>query len=127
MNGEMRCPCCGLTGKPEEIHFPGMAECTRRQRDQWEMAAACEKARADTAEEEVEDLKKELAQWLDEAMRSLGFYEKDGPRKGWWETTALRTVRDIGDRLVELGTWERHPDGHGRRWWYRPVEKGPKA
>jgi hypothetical protein len=28
---------------------------------------------------------------------------------------------EIGDRLVELGRWERHPDGHVRRQFYRPI------
>ena len=39
---------------------------------------------------------------------------------GWYDTMAISTIRDLGDYLVEKGTWERREDGFGRRWFYRP-------
>lgn len=71
---------------------------------------------------EVERLKQELIEVLDESMRNIANFNKDGSRAGWWDTMALSVACEIGDRLVELGTWKRHADGCGRRWFYRPVE-----
>ena len=71
---------------------------------------------------EIRRLRAELVEWLDIAMRTQGFEERIGPRRGWWYTTVSGHVKLIGDRLVELGKWERHPDGIGRRQWYRPID-----
>jgi len=73
------------------------------------------------AKVEIERLRVELADLLDEAFRQVAFHEKSGSREGWWDTMALTHAMDCGDRLVESGLWERHPDGYGRRWWYRPI------
>lgn len=72
---------------------------------------------------ECAKLRAELIEWLGEAMRSEAYCEPDGPYRGWWDTMAKSYVMDIGDRLVELGAWDRHPDGYGRRWFYRPIER----
>jgi hypothetical protein len=42
---------------------------------------------------------------------------------GWYDTGCISTARDLGDCLVEAGLFERHPEGLGRRWFYRPVKK----
>jgi len=47
----------------------------------------------------------------------------DGDMKGWWDSCALSHVQEAADHLVALGKLERHPDGVGRRWFYRPIEK----
>ena len=71
---------------------------------------------------EIRRLRAELVEWLDIAMRTQGFKEPTGRRKGWWYTVAPSHGPIIGDRHVELGKWERHPDGPGRRQWYRPID-----
>ena len=70
----------------------------------------------------------ELVKYLGEAFRAAGaYYVESGDKAGWWDSGAHGTVRDFGDRLVELGLWERHPDGYGRRWFYRPLKREKKA
>jgi hypothetical protein len=64
-------------------------------------------------------LEKELVEWLEDYMYAKGNLESSGKFKGYIDTMALSSVMDAGDRLVELGLWEKHPDGVGRRWWYR--------
>ena len=68
----------------------------------------------------------ELIQSLEDTVNSAGHLETTGVYAGWHDTMALSTVRDAGDRLVELGVWERHPDEKGRRAWYRPLKKEDK-
>lgn len=93
-----------------------------------ELAAETLRQKYLAAREEIGSLKAELAGWLDIAFRLRAYEVRRGARAGWWDTQALSQVKLLGDRLVELGKWERHPSGRGRRWWYRPkaVEaKGP--
>ena len=42
---------------------------------------------------------------------------------GYWDTCALSHVMEAGDRLVELGVLKKHPDGFGRRWFYKEVHE----
>lgn len=65
----------------------------------------------------------EDADLLDTMMRTSAHYITYGERAGWWDTMALSHVRELGDRLVELKLWEKHPSGYGRRWFYRPLPK----
>jgi len=74
------------------------------------------------AAEEIERLREEIVELLEKAFKEIAGYEGEGEREGWWDSMAGSTAAGYGDRLVELGTWERHPDGCGRQWWYRPVE-----
>lgn len=60
---------------------------------------------------------------LEEAMVELCAFTKDGKYAGYYDDLAHRTTLEIGDALVEAGRWERHPDGCGRRWFYRPKQK----
>ena len=71
---------------------------------------------------EIKRLQTELAENTDDSFRQIAHLCRDGPRSGWWDTCALSTAVELGDRLVELGTWEQHPDGYGRRWFYRPIK-----
>ena len=73
----------------------------------------------------IAELEAELVDYLDEAMRlSAHCVTTTGdPWRGWWDSMALSAVCSLGDRLVDLGAWERHPRGAGRRWFYRPIEK----
>ena len=79
--------------------------------------------------DELGRLREEVVGLLQTVIFSDGHLETEGKRAGWWDTMALSHVRDAGDRLVELGQWERSEDGYGRRWWYReckttePAEK----
>lgn len=59
----------------------------------------------------VEDLFLELA---DEVS------DKSSNKCGWFDSMAKSDAVRYGDELVELGRYEKHPDGHGRRWFYRP-------
>lgn len=38
---------------------------------------------------------------------------------GWYDTMSLSTLRDLGEYLVDAGTWERREGGVGRRQFYR--------
>ena len=74
----------------------------------------------------VRELEGELSELLNESFRALAFYidpkSKDASKLGgWWDSQARGDVCDLGDRLVELGLWERHPDGYGRAQFYRPL------
>ena len=62
-----------------------------------------------------------IEEMCEDVMTSRGMFCREGEFCGWYDTCALSDVRDAGDRLVALGKWERHPDGYGRRWWYRPT------
>lgn len=73
--------------------------------------------------DKIERLCEDLAELLEDAFCQLAHKEKRGDRQGWWDTCAITTAKIQGDRLVELGLWEKHPTGYGRRWWYRPVMK----
>lgn len=73
---------------------------------------------------EVGQLRRELAELLEEAFREIATEIPDGPMAGWWDSNARSTACAYGDRLVELGLWERHPDGYGRRQFYRPLQSG---
>ena len=72
---------------------------------------------------EIERLREELAELIDDAFRRFASEQYGGDRHGWWDTCGLTLAMMYGDRLVELGLWEKHPTGHGRRWWYRPVKR----
>jgi hypothetical protein len=67
-----------------------------------------------------------LRELLLDAFFQLAAEVRDGSMAGWWDSLALSTVRDVGDELVAAGLLERHPDGAGRRWFYRPGT-GPLA
>ena len=68
---------------------------------------------------EVERLQAELSDMTEEAFCNAAHCEQKGKYEGWWGTNATSSVKGLGDRLVELGLWERSQDGYGRMWWYR--------
>jgi len=74
------------------------------------------------AEAELARVLQEFGEFADEAMRNEASFieDDDGDKAGWWDSCSMSGVRDLGDKLVELGLWERHADGYGRRWFYRP-------
>lgn len=100
---------------------PAEGEPTLRELDQEETETAW--AEVAKLRAKVERLRGELLKVLNAAMREGAPYITTGDRQGWWDSEARRSICDIGDRLVELGIWERHPDGYGGRWFYRPIEK----
>lgn len=67
-------------------------------------------------------LLEELAIVLNEIICNVGHYDD-----GWWDTLAMSSAMEAGDRLVELGLWERKPGGHGRRQFYRPITAAKEA
>ncbi len=94
-----------------------------RLHEDWSMDQAC----CDWAVLEIERLQAEVADLTEEAFRLIARLETGGPHEGWYDSMARTDAINYGDRLVELGLWERHPDGYGRRWWYRPIIKPEKA
>lgn len=76
---------------------------------------------------EVERLRAELTEFLEDGFQQMAAKINEGDHAGWWDTCALTTCMEFGDRLVELGGWERHPDGYGRRWFYRPKAEEAKG
>jgi len=82
-------------------------------------ARAVLEAEIDRLTDQVKELREELVEWLDQSFRQIAHHERE---TGWWDSMALSTAKGLGDRLVELGKWERHPDGVGRRWFYRPID-----
>jgi len=63
----------------------------------------------------------DLEELLEGVMYQFCCRIDDGELAGWYDSNALSVTCDVGDKLVELGLWERHPDGYGRRWFYRPI------
>jgi hypothetical protein len=73
---------------------------------------------------EITRLRDELLEYVEDAFQQLAHRCPEGdPMFGWWDSMSMSTTRALGDKLVELGAWERDPDGVGRRWFYRPIEK----
>ncbi len=69
---------------------------------------------------ECKALREELIEKLQEAFYQIAtLYPINGR---WWDNGALTTTLHLGDRLVELGVFEKRP-GVGRRQFYRPIEK----
>ena len=81
-------------------------------------------------ERQRDQFKVELIEALEEIMANVGQVETDamtpGPHTGWTFSMASSAVMAAGERLVELGTWEAHPDNAAgsRIQWYR---KKPNA
>jgi hypothetical protein len=69
----------------------------------------------------IRELERELAEYLDPAFRQIASRQPDG----WWDTMALSTAFHLGERLVEMGLWERMAGGGiSRRQFYRPIDQG---
>jgi len=68
---------------------------------------------------QCESLMEELVEWIEDCITSNGHYCKDGKYEGYYDSMASSSTMAAGERLVELGLWEKHPDGTGRRWFYR--------
>ncbi len=71
---------------------------------------------------QIGELQGDLAEYLDDAFRHAAERTTSGELTGWWDTLAKSSAKMYGDRLVEMKSWERHPEGAGNRWWYRPSE-----
>jgi hypothetical protein len=64
--------------------------------------------------DEIERLRAEIIPLLKTIVICGGYLEPEGSsRAGWYGAMTLSHVRDAGDRLVELGVWERHPASSG--------------
>lgn len=63
-----------------------------------------------------------------DAFCEIGFKINDGSdRDGWWDSCARSDACEHGNWLVENAGWERHPDGYGRRWFYRSPDEAAEA
>jgi len=70
-------------------------------------------------EAENKALREQVVEALEDAFFAIAHLVAEGDRQGWYDSQARSTARSAGDELVELGVFERHPDGYGRRWFYR--------
>jgi hypothetical protein len=84
-------------------------------------ARAKAEAQRDVLANEVKRLQVALLDAKQEIFLALAQQVRDGPRAGRWDTLCMSGACVAGDALVKAGRFERHPDGYGRRWFYRPV------
>jgi hypothetical protein len=73
------------------------------------------------AADRIEALEAEIAERCEDVM------DAGAASGGWVDTMALSHIRNAGERLVELGLWERRPGGFGRRQFYRPIPDAARA
>ncbi len=71
---------------------------------------------------ENSELRAELIGVLTEVVELGGYQHIGGEYDGWWSCRCRPRVKAAGERLVELGAWERHPQGH----WYRPKQEASR-
>ena len=76
-------------------------------------------AELDAAEAEIERLREEAVELHETILLAEGFMVRDGEMAGWIDSCCMTDVVISGDRLVELGIYERHPNRAGRRSFYR--------
>jgi hypothetical protein len=67
-------------------------------------------------------MRSEIVELLVEAFCEIA--SETPSRPGWWCSNGRSTATYYGDKLVELGVYERHHDGLGRVQWYRPRHTG---
>jgi hypothetical protein len=73
--------------------------------------------------QEVQYLREELTEMYVDILVNVGslIHDPDHEANGWYCSNAMRDPIYAGDKLVELGLWEKHPTaGHGRVQYYRP-------
>lgn len=70
------------------------------------------------ANAEIKTLRAELASHLEIILQCEGSLST-ALRPGWWDSMCNSCAVEAGDRLVELGLYERHAGGVGRRQFYR--------
>ena len=73
-----------------------------------------------------DEMKRELVEAHEDAFYGSATLIEKGEKAGWYDTNALSHVMEAGDALVDLGVFEVHPDGFGRRWFYRPKERAAR-
>lgn len=73
----------------------------------------------DAAEAEIGRLKEESVELHEMILLAEGFHIRDGEMAGWIDSCCMTDAVLSGERLVELGIYERHPNRAGRRSFYR--------
>lgn len=73
----------------------------------------------DAAEAEIERLREEAVELHETILLAEGFMVRNGEMSGWIDSCCMTDAVLSGDRLVELGIYERHPNRAGRRSFYR--------
>ncbi len=75
--------------------------------------------RCEQLQAKVVRLQEELVEYVEEAFRQIAYRQFDG----WWDSQAMSAACSFGNKLVELGMWERDTTrGTGRWQWYRPLK-----
>ena len=74
---------------------------------------------------EIERLQARVQELLEDQMLEICYLcsDTDDAHAGWYDTMGRRTACEAAEELVALGLWERHPDGSGRRRFYRPIAR----
>lgn len=69
----------------------------------------------------IDNLRAELIGAYEGCVQSSGLYQLYGAYKGWWSSLGSPFACWAGDRLVEIGAWEAHPENEPTNWqrWYR--------
>ena len=118
------CMCCGkvFTGDPRKEE-----DVARIIRESQAHDRVCEK---NPLAAEVKGLKEELAEAYADILCGRGILEKHGRFAGWWFSAALSDTTRAGNRLCEMGLYEKHPESLGRMCWFRKkalaASAGPK-
>ena len=73
--------------------------------------------------DKIKRLEGEIIEACEDTMYQECHKEPEGSDyAGWFDTMGRSHRCTAGDRLVQLGKWERGPGGTGRRQWYRPIQ-----
>jgi len=76
----------------------------------------------DRVQDLFDELISEIQEFAWDSFVGRAHYDKE---KDLYDSCALSSVCDAGDKLVELGVLTRIPDGFGRRWFYRMKKTDP--
>lgn len=77
--------------------------------------------RADVMRTEIERLRAELAEHLETMLECETAEQTDGPLEGWLDLMGEEAAMEAGDRLVELGFYERQ-SFTGRAFYRKKVQ-----
>lgn len=115
---------CGSHARGDRLYTQS-ADCLVRVRgkriDDLERQLALYRADVERLEAELELSKWEVVSALEDALCRAGYRIHSGEFTGWYDSCAVSSAVAAGDRLVDLGVWEKLSDGHGRRQFYRPI------
>lgn len=72
-----------------------------------------------TLRAELAALREELVEYRETIIDSEGIHIITGDKAGWIDSACNSDVCAAAEALVAMGLWEKHPEGYGRRAFYR--------